>query len=553
MLLQITIKNFGLIEHLSLEFDENLNILTGETGAGKSIVIDALRIALGERISTSQIRNQDEPCTIEIAFFINNELLQSGLFDDFISEDDQTLIIQRVTKANGRNSIKINGQMVTVGQLKELGNYLMDFHGPHDHQLLLASESHITMLDRLVEFGRLKEDYSLLYKEYLKLKGKLSELRNLASSRERELDFLSHQVKEMAQVSLKDEEYQDLKEQQTKMNNTERLYECTNQLLLLLEGDETGSSESLRKAFSPMKTLNQVDESTSPLKDFLIQCQDLNEQLINEIHNYADGLSFESSKAQEVNNRCDIYDDIIRKYGPTLKDARKFYEQVKEKNELLNNLEHNDSELRKQILAKETELNELAKQITKMRQKQAGALKKTIEKELSELGIASVKFEVRFEKAGVLPDGQDKVVFYISPNAGENLKPLSEIVSSGEAARLMLALKKALIKVDPIPVLVFDEIDAQIGGRLGTVTGDKLRELSKTRQVFVITHLPQIASFANIHFKVTKSVQDGRTLIHVDVLNKEQRVKELAEMMSGQKESKIAVKHASDMLAAAGQ
>ncbi|MCA9406098.1 MAG: DNA repair protein RecN [Candidatus Omnitrophica bacterium] len=549
MLTHLTIKNFGLINQLTLEFDDHLNVLTGETGAGKSIVIGALRVALGDRISTSQIRDPENPCIIEAAFFLNDELRQLSIFQELCPEDDPNIIIQRVSRTNGRNSIKVNGQMITVSQLKEIGNHLMDFHGPHDHQMLLATESHIQMLDRLVDFGSIRNEYDKGYNEYTKIRQQLNELRDLSSSRDREIDLLSHQVKELEQVSLQDEEYQSLKEQQTKLTNAERLFECTNQLQEFLENSENSTSELLRKAFGPMKTLNQTDESTEPLMDLLTQCQDLNEQLINEVNDYADGLSFEPARAEEIHQQCDIYDDILRKYGPTLDDARSFYQSAKEKFDLLNDLEHNDAELKKQLAAKEKELTALAQKMSKLRKEQAFLLKKTIEKELSELGIANVQFEVRFEKSSLVrPAGYDNITFFISPNAGEDLKPLSEIVSSGEAARLMLALKKALIKVDPIPVLIFDEIDAQIGGRLGTVTGQKLRELSKIRQVIVITHLPQIASFANLHMKVTKSVKDKRTITDVRILDQKERVQELAEMMSGQTESAIAVKHATDML-----
>ncbi|MCA9399781.1 MAG: AAA family ATPase, partial [Candidatus Omnitrophica bacterium] len=255
MLTNLTIKNFGLIDQLSLEFDDHLNILTGETGAGKSIVIGALRVALGDRISTSQIRDPENPCIIEAAFFLNDELRQLSIFQELCPEDDPNIIIQRVSRTNGRNSIKVNGQMVTVSQLKEIGNHLMDFHGPHDHQMLLATESHIQILDRLVAFGSLRNEYDKGYNEYTKIRQQLNELRDLSSSRDREIDLLSHQVKELEQVSLQDEEYQSLKEQQTKLTNAERLFECTNQLQEFLENSENSASELLRKAFGPMKTL----------------------------------------------------------------------------------------------------------------------------------------------------------------------------------------------------------------------------------------------------------------------------------------------------------
>jgi DNA repair protein RecN (Recombination protein N) len=249
----------------------------------------------------------------------------------------------------------------------------------------------------------------------------------------------------------------------------------------------------------------------------------------------------------------DAYYEILRKYGPALEDAEKKYESAKKKYELLINLEYNDSKLKEEIQALWNDLKKTAGKITSKRNKTAKFLKETIEKELKELGIKNIQFEARIDQIDFTDKGQDKVVFYMSPNVGEELKPLAQIVSGGESARVMLAIKKALTKVDPIPVLVFDEIDAQIGGRLGDITGKKLKELSDNRQVILITHLPQIAAFSDNHFKVTKKVKDNRTIVNVDLLDKAARVNELAKMMSGEKESPIALKHAKEMIERAGE
>lgn len=554
MLTQLTIQNFGLIDRLSLEFDEHLNTLTGETGAGKSIVIGALRIVLGDRIAAAQLRDPKLPCTIEAVFDLKDRQLRKlEVIQDFLSSEDPSLIIHRVYSPDGRNKIKINGISVTIAQLRGVGNHLIDFHGPHDHQMLLSSESHKGMLDRLVDFGSLMDDYGKLYGEYSKLQKKYEEFRNLASSRERELDLLSHQVKELGQVPLEELEYEAVALAQSKINNAEKLSGCVDQIIRSFEEGQPSVSESIRQSFTPMKTLNHVDEKTLPLMGSLEQFQELNDQLLSELREYACGLSFDSHEAEEVNLKKDIYDDIKKKYGPTLEDAKSFYDEVREKHDLLINFDKNDKELKDNIEVLEKKLKQAAQKLTKERKKSADILKRTIEKELSELGIAKVKFEARIESGEFSGDGRDDVTFFISPNAGEDLKPLAQIVSSGEAARVMLALKKALIKVDPIPVLIFDEIDAQIGGRLGTITGQKLREISKSRQVILITHLPQIASFADAHFKVTKIIKNGRSVTTVGLLDKKQRVEEVAKMMSGEKESRISLEHAHDMLANANR
>ena len=552
MLTQLTIRNFGLIDEISIEFINGFNILTGETGAGKSILIDALRSVLGERLDTSSIRNPQNPCVIEAVFEITDKKLrESELIKEFLTIEDHNIIIQRTHSATGSGKIKINGLSVTVGQLKNLGNHLIDFHGPHDHQMLLSEEQHLLMLDQLVNFKNAKEEYANIFTAFEGTRKDLKNLNDLAQTRQRDLDLLTHQVKELEALPLSTEKHDELLQEETKLNNAQKLHEHIQTLLGLLDDEESGANALLRKAFSPLKSLTQIDEKSAKLLDQLSGIQDQSNDLISQLNDYADGLNFDEQTAQGIHDKCDAYADIRRKYGPTLEDAQNFYTQAKEKLDLIKNFEHNDQKLRDTLKSQEKELAQIAQKMTKSRQKSAEDLKTTIESELKELGILQVKFEVRFEKVPFNADGHDKIVFYISPNAGEDLKPLAQIVSSGEAARLMLALKKALIKVDPIPVLIFDEIDAQIGGRLGTITGKKLKELSSCRQVILITHLPQIASFADRHLKVSKSVKAGRTTTEVFLVEGKKRVEEIAQMMSGTNTTKISISHAEAMLAQA--
>ncbi len=552
MLNQLTIKNFGLIDQITIEFTERLNVLTGETGAGKSILIDALRSCLGERIDTSSIRNPKEPCIIEAVFEITDPKLRSNEdIAEYLTSDDNTLIIQRTHSIDGKSKIKINGMTVTVGQLKTLGNFLIDFHGPHDHQMLLAEDNHLGLLDQLVDFKNIINEYTNTFTAYDNTLRQLNQLNELAKTRQRDLDLLTHQVKELESVPLSEQKYNELITEQTKLNNAERLHEHIQHLLSFLDDEEAGANTLLSKSFSPLKSLTQIDNYSSALLDKLTAIQDQTNDLIGELSSYAESLEFDPQSAEEIRNKCDAYDDIKRKYGPSLEDASVFYADAKAKLDLIKDFEHNDKTLRADLSAIEKELSKIALKITKARQKAADDLKKTIESELKELGINHVKFEVRFEKIPFVSTGADKIIFYISPNAGEDLKPLAQIVSSGEAARVMLALKKALIKVDPIPVLIFDEIDAQIGGRLGSITGKKLKELSKFRQVILITHLPQIASFADRHFKVIKTVKAGRATTDINTLDDKKRIDEIAQMMSGQDTTKISLSHAKDMLTSA--
>lgn len=549
MLSQLLIKNFGLIDRVDLSFCSMLNILTGETGAGKSIIIDGLRFALGERLRSSQIRDTQTPCIVEAVFELKKELIaQHEILGELISLDDCLLVIHREASADGRTRIKVNGSNVTVAQLKVIGNYLMDFHGPYDHQMLLAEDHHLEMLDRLVNFADAKADYEKVFKSYAAVNLKIHEIKALAVNRDREIDLLAHQIKELEQVPLDQQHYDELTQQQVRMSNTEKLVEAASSLLQLLEHEEIGIAENVRKAFPFCHILSQTDESAQVFEQHLVQTQENIDLLIGDLRDYLNSLDFEPGESESINKMYDIYDDIKRKYGPSLDEAKDFHSKISERYSLLTDLEHNTAELTHQLAQVKKQLTALAKKLSDVRQKAAGMLRQTIEQELHDLGIEHVKFDVRFEEVEFNKDGADKIVFYISPNAGEDLKPLAEIVSSGEAARLMLALKKALTKVDPIPVLVFDEIDAQIGGRLGTVTGQKLKELSADRQVLLITHLPQIAAFGEKHFKVTKLVRAGRTYTDVIELADADRVAELAQMMGGKKQSSLTMDHAREML-----
>lgn len=552
MLNQLTIQNFGLIDKTSLEFDRQLNILTGETGAGKSILIDALRCVLGERMDSSFIRDPQKPCTIEAVFDLQDKSLRTNeILTEYLTSDDDSLILQRTLAVDGKSKIKVNGMSVTVGQLKEIGNHLIDFHGPHDHQKLLSEEEHIGMLDRLADLKSLKETYANAYHDYIKLTRELNSLTELAQTRERELDLLTHEVKELESVALDQESFDKNQQEQVKIANSERLHTLIQQALTILEDEDTGIAQALRKAFTPLRSLTSIDTQTTAWLDQLTSAQENTNDLIANITDYADSLQFDPEHAEKINIQADSYRDILRKFGPTLQEASSYYQTSKSKLDLIKNFAENDSQLRDKITQQEKALKKIAQQITKARHAAGQELNTIVERELKDLGINHVQFDVRLTPSSFNADGADQVAFYISPNAGEVLKPLAQIVSSGEAARVMLALKKALVKVDPIPVLIFDEVDAQIGGRLGSITGKKLKELSRIRQTILITHLPQIASFADKHFKVIKSVKASRAITDVIELDAKSRETELAQMMSGTKVTDISLTHAKDMLAAA--
>ncbi len=551
MLTSITIKNFALIEDLSVDFESGFNAISGETGAGKSIIIDALRIALGERIDSSQVRDTSVPCVLEAVFQLSADFLNANEnVREFLTAENE-LMINRIFTADGKGKIKINGLAVTLAQLKAIGDKLVDFHGPHDHQALLSQESHIGMLDSLSGIDGLLAEYKDIFSRRTVLKAKLAGMQNDARTRERELDLLGHQIKELSPLELNPARYEEYLSQQARINNTQELSGCVGEMINLLQEGDISVTAGLMKVSALMKKLNRIDESTASLSQELGAAQEAADSVLNKLQEYINSLEFDPERAAKINELCDSYADALRKFGPKIEDAALFFQKARERFYFLNDFEHNDRQIRDDIAQLEEKLTAIAGQLSDKRAKAAKILKKTIEKELLELGFTKVLFDCRMTRADFKDDGFDDVEFYISPNPGEPLKPLADIISSGESARVMLALKKALIKADSVPVLIFDEIDAQIGGRLGLVTGGKLKELSRVRQVLVITHLAQIASFAGVHYKVFKKVKAGRTVTGIEALNGEARIKELAQMMGGSHESGVSLKHAQEMFAQA--
>lgn len=551
MLTQLTIKNFGLINDLTIEFTKGLNILTGETGAGKSILIEAIRYLLGERISSSQIRDIKNSCIVEGVFELSKNLIDNPIIKEFLAGDDSELIINRNYSADGKNKIKINGLNITISQLKILGDNLVDIHGAYDHQKLLSPQEHIKILDRLSEVEELKNNFYKLYCQYSDLNNQLNELIQTAKSQSQELETLDYQIKELETVPLDLDKHNQFFNDQKRLQNGERIYENGNAIINALEDNDTGIKSILKQIWLALKNLNQLDESTIKYSQIFTNITDQINDLSGQLNSYVDSSAFNPQEANNINATCDIYNTLKRKYGQTIEEVINYYQKIKQRYELLVNIENSDKKIRRDMANLEVELKKLGDKLSKQRKTKAVSLKNTIEEELSQLGMPAVKFICQITSQELNAQGYDNVAFYFSSNLGEDLKPLAQIASSGEAARVMLALKKALIKVDTIPTLIFDEIDAQIGGRLGTITGKKLKELSLNRQVILITHLPQIAAFADSHFKVFKKVENKRTNTFVELLNNKARTQELANMMSGQEKSEISLKHACELISKA--
>ncbi len=551
MLTQIQVQNFLLAGKASLPFSPELNVLTGETGAGKSILIDAIRFVLGERVEVRPAEGQT--ASVEAVFELHDKALRGHEWlEPYKSEDDEdVLILRKEVNLEGKSKVWINGRAATTAALKQIGSLLIDIHGQYDHQLLLDAASHLGLVDRYAKTEDLRKEYGEVYAGYHTLIQRREELAKLAEGRERELDLLKYQVEEIEKADLSESEEEELKTEQARFGNSEKLYEACSRALEYLEGEERSVSELLAKAQRDVSLLAKLDPSIENTKTEFENVQLGFEEMSRSLRDYQESLSFDPDRLSEIEKRLDLIDLLKRKYGSTVGKVLEFFENARRRFDELNNKEVYEKEIEQNLKKILPKLESLADQLTAGRKKAGVLLKKTIETELGDLQIPYAKFECGITQTDFSASGRDGVEFLISLNAGEPVMPLAKIISGGEVSRVMLALKKALIKVDPVGTLIFDEIDANIGGRLGEVTGQKLKEISQARQVLLITHLPQIASFADRHFKVAKKVKDGKTVTEYRVIEGEERVRELAQMMSGRKESEISKKHAEEMLSRA--
>lgn len=547
MLTQLHIKNFALIEDLTLEFSAQMNVLTGETGAGKSILIDAIRFVLGERMEGLRAEASDKPCQVEAAFELREELLKNqSAFEPYLSEDG--LLVLRREFSLGKTRAWINNRLVPLSVLKEAGAYLIDIHGQYDHQRLLDSASHLDILDRLAKVDLLKEDYQELYEKYARLMKEQGELAALEEHKERELDVLKYQIDEIERSEIKGMNEEALELERMRLANAEKLAEIVSHALGVLDENETNADGFLSEAVRDLKSLVKFDSSIEKVK---VDCENVQyslQEVVGALRDYREKLTFDPDRLRELENKLNLLDHLKRKYGGTYAKVLEFYGEVKAKYGKLIDMDMAKSDLQKDILALEPRLREAALKFSAKRKKAGVLLKKAVESELKDLQIAHAEFEARIEESDYSSSGIDCVEFMARMNPGQPMLAIAKIISGGEASRVMLAMKKALMQVDPVPVLIFDEIDTNIGGRLGHVTGQKLKSISGERQVLLVTHLPQIASFADRHIKVTKSVEKGRTLVRYQLLEGEAKVRELAQMMSGQQESEISRRHAEEML-----
>ncbi len=557
MLSELRIENFAIIDQLELTLGPGLVVFTGETGAGKSILVDAVEMLLGARAETVFIRQGADRALIEGIFLIPPEVrdpLRALLEPEGLFDDPEMVVLARELRANGRHLARINGRIVPLSLLKQVGQWLVDVHGQSEHLSLFRVREHVILLDRYAEAGPLLEAYRQVYHRWQQVTAELERLRRLDREAVQRADLLRYQIEEITAANLQEGEEETLREERTRLANAEKLAELARQALLLLdEGtpEVPPVSDLVGEAAEALDTLARIDPTQAAQAETLNQTLETLGEVARDLRDYLERIEFNPRRLNAVEERLALIENLKRKYGATIAEILAYAEQARQELESITHAEERIAELEAERQRLEAELARRGLELAQARRRAAEHLSRAIEAELADLRMKGARFEVGFTRRpdpqGLpLPDGErvafdangiESVEFLLAPNPGEGLKPLAKIASGGETSRLMLALKRVLAQADRTPTLIFDEIDQGIGGRLGAVVGEKLWRLARHHQVLCITHLPQLAAFGDLHFRVHKEVLGDRTVTRVERIEGEERVRELAHMLGESGES----------------
>ena len=551
MLTELHIQNFAIIDKLDLKLGAGLIILTGETGAGKSIILDAVEMLVGGRADASVIRTDSDAAIVEGLFHLQGpekEAVDEILKREELLDDPNYLTMAREVRREGRSIARVNGRTVSVSLLKELGASLVDIHGQSEHLSLLDPRAHLGLLDRYADVAKPLSDYRQTYHKLMNVRRELNEIRQAQADADRRVEMLTFQAEEIEAAKLKPGEDEELKKERDRLANAESLAQYAQQALEILdEGSQesTAASDLVGQAAQALAGLAKIDKGQEELADQAAALEDTLAEIVRSLRDYLDEIEFNPKRLDEVEERLNLIHNLTRKYGGSIpavitsgENARKQLENISNASERIAALEAEEDQLL-QTCSKQ------AQTLSEKRKSAAGKLSKAIEVELDDLKMAAARFGVEFQtrsdpngiplsdntRVAFDQNGFDRVEFLVAPNPGEGLKPLVKIASGGETSRLMLALKNILASADQIPSLIFDEIDQGIGGRVGLVVGFKLWHLGRNHQVFCVTHLPQLAVFGDEHYQVQKLIQGNRTLTRVERLTGEPQLLELSQML----------------------
>ena len=535
MITTLHIKNIGIIDDLSIELGEGFNVLTGETGAGKTLIIDAINVISGGRFSKEMIRKGENYSFIEMNLYLPENPIAI----------ENNIIVSREIHTNGRNSCKINGRLVTLTELKEFMNNIIDIYGQNDNQKILNSKYHIKYLDNFIgeRITDIKEKYRVLYKKHIEIKKELKANLGDDKEKQRKLDLLQYQFDEIDSANLKENEEEELEEQRKIFMNSEKIGKALNQADMSL-GE--GAIDKINEAIKAVEKISDLDkkyeDTLCQLKGVYYEVQELS----RDISSLNSDMYFDENERNEIEERLDLIFSLKRKYGNSIKEILDYKENVENEIERINNLETYNEELKAELQKLEKEMQELASKMHEIRVNVANELNIKINKELADLEMPNARFITNINETDFNKNGIDEIEFFILTNIGEDSKPLAKIASGGEMSRIMLAIKTVLANTDSTPVLIFDEIDTGISGNAAKSVGEKLKIIGQSHQVLCITHQPSIAAKGDVNFYINKESQDGRTFTKVRKLSEEEIINEVARIANGEV-TEIARKHALEL------
>ena len=550
MLLEISIKNFAIIEAISLNFEKGMTVLTGETGAGKSIIIDAMNMMLGARATTDVIRHGAPKAEIEGLFSVENSHALQMIFDEQGIELGDEIIIRREILQNGRSVSRVNGQMVNLSVLRSIGQYLVDIHGQHDQEELMRPQLHIQMLDGFgdADFLELKQAYQINFDAYRKMRKQLLEIKKNQEEHKARIEMLEFQMAEIESASLQPGEDLKLNQERDKLLNHKNIADTLTNAYTMLDNEEFSSLANVRSAMNDMESLEEYDVEYREISTSLSESYYVLEDVTKRLEDIIESLDFDGNRLMQIESRLDLIHAVTRKYGGNVDDVLMYFAKITEEYNLLtgNNLSSDDMEAELKKL--EVSLVDLATKLASARHNLAQQLEIEIQQELKDLYMDKAQFQVQFTKGKFTREGNESVEFYISTNPGEDFKPLVKVASGGELSRLMLAIKSAFSRKEGKTSIVFDEVDTGVSGRVAQAIAQKIHKIGQNGQVLAISHLPQVIAIADYQFFIEKISNDHSTVSTVRLLTVEERVEEVAKMLAGENVTEAALSQARELL-----
>ncbi|MDU7058200.1 MAG: DNA repair protein RecN [Ligilactobacillus salivarius] len=551
MLQELSIKDFAIIDEIQISFQPKMTVLTGETGAGKSIIIDALGLLAGGRGSTEFIRKGEKKAVIQGLFTLPREANTYNILEEYgIDSEDGQIILQRDLYRGGRNICRINGMMVNLATLRKVGETLIDIHGQNEHQELMKPENHIDLLDEYdKKISQLRNQYQVVYQNYRKLKLSMEKKEADEKAWVQRLDMLNFQVKEIEEAGLKINEEDELVEEKNKLDNFQAIHDALELSYQILSGEKIDVVGNLGNAMNELSDVSDLSENLQEINTKISDAFYSLEDAARDISDELDSMEWNGERLNEIEERLELIHQLKRKYGDTIEDILHYHSRIEKELREMENAEQNSEKQERQLSEALEKVKELAIKLSKQRKKSAKKLEKMIHEQLSALYMDKAVFEVKcLNNSKLYSKGIDKVEFYIQTNPGEEMGPLAKIASGGELSRIMLALKTIFSQKMGVTSIIFDEVDTGVSGRVAQAIAEKISQISNNSQVLCITHLPQVAAIADNHYYISKSVNDGRTETSLKELDEKQKIREIARMLSGSEITELTLKYAEELI-----